>query len=320
MRYFQTMNCFYNAERDKALKSLIELFTPELRNYFRDNGAMCADLSEIRLRAGLPCSVTVRGKNEVIKVPHNTPLLLSKDELETVFSRLCSGSVYSQAESLKYGFAVRDGVRIGVGGVVSVRDGRVCGFSSVESLNIRIPVYNEKAADPVLGYIGKEGFAKCGGILAVSPPNAGKTTFLRALARGLSKGIEYLGGVRRFRVCLADERGELYNKEFFGGCVVDRLAMCPKAFAVESATALLSPEVIVCDEIRNECEADALLKAWSAGVILAASCHGEGASDVMKRPHLKRLVEGGVFGTVYSLHQTEGVYAGEIKEVSEWLK
>ena len=320
MTYFQTMNCFYSEERDKALKSLTELFTPELRQYFRDNTALCADLSEIRLRAELPCSVTVRGKNEMIKIPHNTPLILSKDELETVFSRLCSGSVYSQAESLRYGFAVRDGVRIGVGGIISIRDGKVCGFSSVESLNIRIPVYNEKAADSVLSFIGREGFAKSGGILAVSAPNAGKTTFLRALARGLSKGIHYLGGERRFRVCLADERGELYNREFFGGCTVDRLAMCPKEFAVESATALLSPEVIVCDEIRNEYEADSLLKAWSAGVVLAASCHGENANDVIRRPHMRRLIEGGVFGTVYSMHIKDGVYAGEIKEVSEWLK
>lgn len=317
MTFFQETSLCCNDERAKLISKTICLFTPEIRQFFESNPSLCADVSEIRLRVYAPSSVTVRGRNQIITGKNAQAIILCAEELDTVFARLCNGSVYTQSETLKMGFAVRDCLRIGVGGRVNVRDGKVIGFSGISSLNIRIPVFAENAADGMLSYLASHGFEKTGGILAISPPGGGKTTFLRAFARALSGGTLYLGGKRMFRVCLADERGELYNETFFKGCIADRLEMCPKGFAVECATALLSPEVIVCDEIRSEAEADALAKAYSYGIILVASCHGSGAEDVLKRPHMRRLVESGAFGTACCIRYNDGVFTTQINPIME---
>lgn len=314
-----TMRQLYSAERQRAIKSVTELFVPSLKSYFRSNSDICDNMSEIRLRALLPCSVTVYGTSVIIG-DGQYPITLTHDELDTIFARLCGGSVYTHAETIREGFIVKDGVRIGIGGRTLVKNGCVTGFSEIDSLNIRLPLFREDSAESVLSLIGREGFERCGGILAVSPPGCGKTTFLRALARGLSRGISYLGRYRRFRVCLADERGELFNEEFFRECTVDRLEMCPKAFAVECATALLSPEVIVCDEIRSEQEAILLSRAISDGVVLVASCHGYSLDDVIKKPHIKMLFDCGAFGTVYSLNlqnsASGSVFEGKLQAFS----
>ena len=72
------------------------------------------DVNEIRLRSGLPASLTMRGKNMFLS--HSGELMyeaspscieIPKEELEKTVHNLCSGSLYSYSESIKQGYITR---------------------------------------------------------------------------------------------------------------------------------------------------------------------------------------------------------------------
>lgn len=254
-------------------------------------------ISEIRLRAGGVQSFTVFGENIEIK-----NLVLTEKDISDIVYRLCEGSVYAHSEELKHGYISFYGIRVGVCGKALFCENGICGFSRYTSLNIRIPYHIENSADELMQYISVNGSEKTGGILAVSPPCAGKTTFLRAFASKLSKGYCDGGTDRKRRVCIIDEREEIYLPEVFDGGFCDVLLSYPKTQAVELCTRVMSPEYIVCDEIGNENEALSILESASRGIIFASSCHGTTLEDVMKKKWISRLFENGVFKTVCEIH------------------
>ena len=288
-----------------------------------DDDRRLYELSELRLRANAPCGATYKGKNLYLGSYGGlyertaSPLKLESLELSECVKRLCDGSVYSYYDSIKNGYITKDGFRIGIVGKGILTDGAPDGFCEFTSLNIRFPIFLKDTCDTLLDYIKRESLSGCGGILVISPPGIGKTTYLRSLAYRLSSGF-YDGTLYRVaRVCIIDERAELYSEEMFAGCIADVISDLPKAYCVSLCTRVMSPEVMVCDEIGSASEADALCDAQSKGVLLAASCHGKSLDDVIKKPYMKRLFDNGVFGTVCSLSVTDGVRKTEIKRLRD---
>lgn len=266
-----------------------------------------AVLSEIRLRAGRYQSFTAAGENLVIGRDGtfgrsvSDPLILSeKDLAETVFL-LCGGSVYAHAAELRAGYIARAGVRIGVCGRHCTEDGLSGGFSEYASVNIRLPHHIRDAAAPLMGLFDRRGAEKVGGVLVVSPPGIGKTTFLRAAAARLSTGFYDGGRLRAARVCVVDEREELYLPDAFSGGFADILSAMPKARGIELCTRVMSPDYIVCDEIGSDAEAEAIRAAAPHGVTFLASCHGVGLRDVSARRGIGTLIDAGIFSTVCEL-------------------
>lgn len=278
-------------------------------------------LCEIRLRAGKTQTVTVCGESFYITRDGKTakiaaqPLELCKSDIaETVF-RLCGGSVYSHAHELAQGYISLGGIRVGVCGRGLLKNGIPSGFSEYYSINIRFPQHVKSAADSVLGLLDRRG-AEVGGILVVSPPCGGKTTFLRSLAAGLAGGY-YLGGKpAAARVCIVDEREEIYLPEVFERGMADIISGLPKAYCIELCTRVMSPDYIVCDEIGNEDEAMAICGGATRGVTFIASCHGKGFDDIVKKRGIARLFEDGVFGTVCELSQKNGERRCVLKNAS----
>ncbi|MBQ1203496.1 MAG: hypothetical protein IIX61_06825, partial [Loktanella sp.] len=165
-------------------------------------------------------------------------------------------------------------------------------FGSVTSINLRVARFVPDFAHALVTRLKKEAT----GVLIVSPPAGGKTTFLRSAAYLLANGT------RPFRVGIADERHELAVSD--GLC--DRICGCPKAVAIELLTRTMSPEFLICDELGVGEEA-ALLAAQNTGVHLIASAHGGSVEQALRRPCVRTLYEAGVFGLFVLLSAGYGV-------------
>jgi stage III sporulation protein AA len=268
------------------------------------------NLNEIRLRAGGIQSFVISGEEKEMK----NVALTEEDIAKTVY-KLCSGSVYAHSEELKKGYISFCGMRIGVCGKTLYGEKGICGFSKYTSLNIRIPCHIPDAAGALFEHISKNGTEKTGGILVISPPCGGKTTFLRAFASGISKGYYENGKLMRKRVCVIDEREEIFLPGVFDGGYADILLSYPKIDGIELCTRVMSPEYIICDEIANIDEAAAVLDSASRGINFAASCHGRSISDVMKKTAFKKLFDEGVFKTVCEIYPDGQKRRVEVKSV-----
>lgn len=303
------------------LKETLPCLPEKVANAVRRLDGTC--ITEIRLRANGLQTVLYNGRELVISkdlsvLPQcKDPMTLEYKDIENVVFALCSGSVYAHSEQIKQGFITKNGVRVGIGGKAIIKDGAMSGYSSYSSLNIRFPKHIENCADPLFSILAKNGSRHVGGILVISPPGGGKTTFLRSLAGGISRSFSDGGKMCRKRVCVIDERAEIYMKEAFFNCCADFLTYLPKEYSIELATRVLSPEYIVCDEIGNEKEADAICKGATKGVTFVASCHGKDISDVMQKPTMRKLFENKVFSCACELSCVDGKYFCSVKSFSK---
>ena len=289
----------YKTLESEKIDVLLPLLPQKITNEIRKlvSSGEIRNLNEIRLRANSAQSFTISGENVEIK----NIILTEKDIADTVY-KLCSGSVYAHLEELKKGYIASYGIRIGVCGKTLYGEEGICGFSNYTSLNIRIPFHISDAADELLSYVSKKSTEEVGGILIISPPCAGKTTLLRAFAAALSKGYYQKGVLMKKRVCIIDEREEISLPGVFDGGYADVLSAYPKIEGIEICTRVMSPEYIVCDEIANMKEAEAICDSASRGVIFVASCHGESFEDVIKKKSIKRLFDESVFKTVCEIY------------------
>lgn len=272
------------------------------------------ELTEIRIRADRPCSFTSGNRNIPMSQWNGEYILSDIYEIESITEKICGGSVYTYADMIKQGYIPYCGTRVGVCGNGTEIDGIYAGQHRITSLSFRIPGYIPDAADSVLEYIRKNGFEKTMGILAVSPPNCGKTTFLRALAAGLSDSSDVDFAKR---VCIIDERGELCNPKMLGTCLCDVISGVPKKYALEMAIRTMSPQVVVLDEIGNEEQTEMLYRAYVGGVYIAASLHAGSPVEMLRNEKLKKAFLHGVFSTVYYMDRNAAQKNGIIIPVSE---
>lgn len=262
-------------------------------------------IEEIRLRQDRPASIVFRGKNIFLATR------LDGCALSETLRRLCGGSVYACADSLREGYVTFGrGYRVGIAGRAVSSEDTLVDVGSVASLCIRIPHSVSGAGDVIVREFGL--LSMRAGVLIYSPPGGGKTTALRDAAAQLSSGAHPL------RVVVIDSRGELGSGWFPGGYMIDVLSGYPKAEGISIATRTLSPEVIICDEIGGEHEAEALCEVQRCGVPVIASAHGAALSDLMSRPALSRLIRGGSFGSFIGIiHPSGNIYEYEVSAQSE---
>lgn len=280
----------------RLLSALPNRLMREIYRVEKTVGGIEDRLSEIRMRRSRPASLTLRDKNLVL------PISCTEEELSDALSVFCQGSLYAFRDTLTEGFVTtKDGYRVGIAARAVTDGGRVTGLREVTGLCIRIHHTVKGAGDAAHDLFFRLG-GRCG-ILVYSSPGVGKTTLLRDLAVRLSSGKTPL------RVAVIDERGELSTE---GGVLLDVLVGFPKPIGIGIALRTLSPEVILCDEIGNEREAAAILEMQNAGVPLIATAHASSFAEVLRRPPLKRLIDGGVFRGFLLLSRTEnGVKATE---------
>ena len=249
-----------------------------------------AGAEELRLRAGWPMTVLIEGMERPLGGPPVTAA-----ELEHFLEIASHASLHAVLDQIRRGYlTIEGGHRIGLCGETVLRDGEIHALRTVSSANLRVARQVKGSAAPVLDGLCPDG--RLSDTLILAPPGLGKTTLLRDLIRSVSEGE----GCAPLRVSLADERGEvaaLYNgmPQLEVGRRTDIAEGCPKAQGLMLLLRAMNPQVLAVDEITAPEDVRALTIAAGCGVTLLATAHGNGKTDLERRPLYRPLLEEGLF-------------------------
>ena len=253
-------------------------------------------IQEIRLRIGQSVQAVKGGKayaltwNGTLAPLQTSAIVVQKQDIDALFQNLCCHSVHSRETAIRQGFlTAAGGNRAGICGTAVMQHHKIETIRTVSSINFRIASERIGCAAALMQL---DPFRKnMGGILIAGPPASGKTTLLRDLTRILSQ---------TYRIALLDSRGELAAiqngiPQFDLGMQTDILDAYPKAEGIEIAVRVKSPEILICDEIGDADEADALLQSVHTGVRIIATAHAGSIAELYERPQILRLIRAGVF-------------------------
>ncbi len=274
-------------------------------------------LAEIRLRAAAPLTaVTLGGQYAVLpsgSLSQNAggAYIVSQSDIKHIFQAVCDNSVYAYTEEIRQGFiTIPGGHRVGFVGRTVSSNGTIESFREISSLNIRIAHEIIGAANNIMSRIVKDG--RTLNTIVISPPNMGKTTILRDIARQLSNcGI---------KTAIADDRGEIAAM-YKGvpqndvGINTDVIDNAPKGEAIVLLLRSMSPQVIISDELSTTADTEAVLRAFGTGAAVIASAHGESLESVRTRRVLKPLFESGGFELAVVLSRENGETVADVFEI-----
>lgn len=272
-------------------------------------------LNEIRLRVDKPIVLSM-GSQKFFLSSHGTTgnlkeaIFPSKTMIEDIIFRASEFSIYSVNEQIKRGFLVtQGGVRLGLGGDLIEEKGQIKTLTNFNSINIRIPHEVKNCSLSCFDYIIENGNIL--NTLIISPPGAGKTTFLRDFILQLSSRNF------AFNVLVLDERGEidLGSK----GCIgnfADKISFASKKVGFENGIRSLSPNLIITDELGSSDDVQALLYACNSGVSIMASVHADSVESFLAKEDFAKVIKEKVFKrfVVLSLRNGPGTLEGVYNE------
>ena len=250
-------------------------------------------IEEIRIRRGRAVCLTLPDRNLFLKT------VLLADEVDKIFSLICGRSIYAHSETISRGYiSLEGGIRVGICGRAVTEGDKVVGVYEMSAINIRLPMTTFEVGEPLCRILRES--KGLSGVLVYSPPGEGKTTLLRSVAMKMASGSQ------PFRVAIVDTRSELsYGLSDERACL-DVLSGYPRGVGIEIATRTMSAELIVCDEIGDEKEAESIIAAQNAGVPLLASAHGESIDGLLRRSGIARLHAARVFGVYVGIKKYRG--------------
>lgn len=276
-------------------------------------------VEEIRVREGRPLEINYSGKYHFLRA--NGSLTLRPEEAykpdredsHRLLDLISNHSLYTMEEELRKGFiTIPGGHRIGLAGRTVLSGGGVEHLRDITGFNVRIAREVQGVANRVLPYLLDKGRERIMHTLILSPPQHGKTTLLRDIARQISMGEQGKREESRpgMKVGIVDERSEIAGcrrgvPAFDVGPRTDILDGCPKAEGMMMMIRSLSPEVIIADEIGRPEDAEAVTEALHAGISIVASAHGKEVNELARRPGLGGLLEQMMFERYVILHRTE---------------
>jgi stage III sporulation protein AA len=260
------------------------------------------ELEEIRIRINRPIEMTTKG------APRFLSYIIQPEDAFHLMNKISHYSIYTLEEELKRGYiTVAGGHRIGLAGKVILEDGRVKAIRDISSFNIRSAREKVGIAEPIVPYIFQGNWMHT---MVIGPPQTGKTTLLRDIARIASSG-DLSRGIEASKVGIVDERSEI------AGCVngipqltfgdrLDVLDACPKAEGMMMMIRSMSPDILVVDEIGRKEDAEAIQEAVHAGIKLMMTTHGTSLEEIKNRPSLRNLLDQKIFQRFVVLSRESG--------------
>lgn len=245
--------------------------------------SMFDDIQEIRLRVNKPISVIHGFRSSYVTPngnftfnPKNT-VSVSEQELKQCFEAVCQYSVHSFKREICDGFVtLKGGHRVGLCGTTVINNGIIENIKNISSLNFRISHQIKGCAEKLHKNIFDNGLNN---LLIAGAPMSGKTTILRDLTRLLGNN---------YKTSVIDERGEI-AATFNGipqndvGINTDVFDGYPKTEGILSAIRVMSPRIIICDEIGGEADMNAIKRASYCGVYVVATIHATDIEELTNR-------------------------------------
>lgn len=312
-----------NIERD-----ILQFLSQEIRDVLLKVGInQLKFMEEIRLRAGRPLVVHnyrgnwfVKEDGTLSRMDKNSFIVDQKEIIKTL-GLISENSIYAYQEEIRRGYiTLRGGHRVGIAGKTVLEGGCVKNIKDISGLNIRISKEVPGCSTGIIKYI-MNGTDSIYNTLLVSPPQCGKTTMLRDMARVLSEG-SYKLGIPGLKIGIVDERSEIAAC-FRGipqndvGSQSDVLDGCPKSIGMAMMVRSMSPQVIVTDEIGSCGDKEAVISVLNAGVRILTSAHGFNITELKSRREVLSLIEERVFERFIVLSNSNG--PGTLEEVIDGL-
>jgi len=275
---------------------------------------------EIRLKVNKPSAVYCGDQQYfftengcVTEMITDQPMLVSnqKDICDT-FQTICNYSVYSRQNEIKNGYVtVKGGLRAGLcGTAVLSQSNEITNIRDISSINLRIAREIKGCASLLVNNFNRDK----GGMLICGAPCSGKTTVLRDLARQLSNQFCY-------HVSVVDSRGELAGTT--QGIAQNDLGLCdvldgyPKSTGISQAIRVLSPDVIICDEIGTEEDVKAVEQSVNSGICMIATMHASSMEELLAKQYGVSLMRTGAFSKICFLWGRDR--AGAIRQVENYV-
>ena len=247
-----------------------------------NNKIAISEITEIRIRQNKPIVVFIKSQPYYICYGGLTcnisnAIFGTSEMIADIVYKASDFSIYSVNEQIKKGYLMlSSGIRIGLAGSFVYEDGKIKTITNWTSLNIRIPHQIKSISLCAFDDIVTESGVK--NTLIISPPGAGKTTFIRDFVWQLSEKNYCLN------VCVVDERGEIsgYGETNLGN-YCDLLTNVTKQDGFDIAIRSLAPNLIVTDEIGGDNDAESLIWAMNCGVKVMATIHASSIEELKRK-------------------------------------
>ena len=234
---------------------------------------------------------------------------VSREDIDGIISALTGGALYAHRHTISEGFlTLGGGIRVGICGQARYEGDKLVGVSEVSSLLVRLPGARCSFENELLSAFKKTER----GMLIYAPASGGKTTALKALIVRLAETKTVS------RISVIDERCELCTDEI-SRLDVDVFKGYKRADGMRIALRVMSPEVIMVDEIGASDEGEEMIESLMSGVKFIATAHGEKYDDVRRRKNLAPFFRLGIFDTFVRIFNTDTGFECEIRKEESFL-